>query len=90
MQKILAPLLLLLTSFHVYADRYIDNFDDGGGSGDTPASSLILMIGFLFTLTFVIYKYFKKTSPLASDEANFNFAWIIALVIFALVMAAFK
>ena len=47
MQKILAPLLLLLTSFHVYADRYIEDEVGGGGSDKVFIYLILIVVGWL-------------------------------------------
>lgn len=47
MQKILATLLLLLTSFHVYADRYIEDEVGGGGSDKVFIYLILIVVGWL-------------------------------------------
>ena len=49
MQKILASLFLLLTSFHVFADRYIE---DGGSSkfGEILTSIVFIIIAIVVVI----------------------------------------
>lgn len=47
MQRIVAAIFLLLTSFHVFADRYIEDEVGGGGSDKVFIYLILIVVGWL-------------------------------------------